>query len=392
MNKKLITSFVFILFTAAGLWAGGWNNTLMGCRAIALGAAFVGVADDPSAIYYNPAGLVFQRERLNISINGFYVMPTHEYIGIPGSRIQSKFSGSIPQIFFSYKVSDRLTIGFGAYAPFATGGVDWKKGQFEYPLKSYLGIFSLTPAVSYQVSKKLSLGFNINIYKALLEFDSEMDPYGPIKAEESGSAISGGLGLLFKPTERISIGLSIRGAAKMKLSGKTSVSTTVPELGTFDIKLKSETRFNLPWDIEIGASYRISGNFLISASAQYTIWSTLDRVQKTIGDFETYEEMNFKNILIARIGGEFYLPSGLFLRGGVGIDRAASPVEALSIDNIDVDKFTLLGGIGYRVGRMQIDFAYVHAQGKEREKTTFPHPGKYNLNATIIGLGLTFSF
>ena len=68
----------------------------------------------------------------------------------------------------------------------------------------------------------------------------------------------------------------------------------------------------------------------------------------------------------------------------------------LNVANIDVDKFTLLGGIGYRTGRMQIDFAYILAQGKEREKKgytpPFGFPGKYNLSASIVGLGLTYSF
>ena len=60
---KRIFSFVLVLIFISGcLFAGGWNNTLMGCRAVALGAAFAAIADDPSAIYYNPAGMVFQEK------------------------------------------------------------------------------------------------------------------------------------------------------------------------------------------------------------------------------------------------------------------------------------------------------------------------------------------
>jgi long-chain fatty acid transport protein len=61
-----------------------------------------------------------------------------------------------------------------------------------------------------------------------------------------------------------------------------------------------------------------------------------------------------------------------------------------------VDKFTLLGGIGYRTGNLQFDVVYVHAQGKEREKATtllgFPFSERYNLSARIFGLGITFVF
>ena len=64
--------------------------------------------------------------------------------------------------------------------------------------------------------------------------------------------------------------------------------------------------------------------------------------------------MNFKNILIWRTGVEYVFPQGVSVRAAFGFDRYATPEEALDFRNIDVDKFTLLGGIGYRTGNMQI--------------------------------------
>jgi long-chain fatty acid transport protein len=132
------------------------------------------------------------------------------------------------------------------------------------------------------------------------------------------------------------------------------------------------------------------------------MWSTLDKVDKTIknlpgtGDLVTEERLNFRNILILRAGAEYVLPGGLSLRAGFGLDKSASPDQTLSFTNIDVDKFTLIGGIGYKVGKTQFDFVYVSAMGKEREKVIptsgFPLIEKYNLDATILGLGVTFSF
>jgi long-chain fatty acid transport protein len=410
MKRKTIISLCTIVLCACGLWGGGWNNTLMGARAIAMGAAFAGLADDASAIYYNPAGLVFQENRFNLTIDGFYVWPTHEYVTPTGTRVQSQYNASIPQLFFTYQTSERLTIGFGAYTPYAGGGVDWKEDQLPVPLKSYLGVLSLTPTLSYQVNEQLSVGFNLNYYHSVLEVDTIADLYGPMKAEESGSALTAGFGLMVKPSERASFGLSIRGPAKMKLSGTTSISTDAPGFGTIKLNLDSETSFNLPWDIEMGFSYRLSESILFTTSAQYTMWSALDTVDKTIKnipsmddpanmgtyDLNVTEELDFNNILIVRAGMEYLLPSGLALRGGIGIDRAATPEKALSLNNIDVDKFTLLGGIGYRTGRMSIDFAFVRAFGKEREKSIsrfgIPLMERYNLNVSIVGLGISYSY
>ncbi len=188
----------------------------------------------------------------------------------------------------------------------------------------------------------------------------------------------------------------------MKLSGTTSLPISIPDMGLVTLDFDSETSFNLPWDLEIGFSYRIADNFLFTTGAQYTMWSALDKVEKTIKDIPftgtsiTEEEMNFKNILIWRTGVEYVFPHGVSVRAAFGFDRSATPEEALDFRNIDVDKFTLLGGIGYKTGNMQIDFVYIYANGKEREKDSsvlgFPLTEKYNLNALIMGLGVTFSF
>lgn len=406
MVKKGTIFIISLLLIGSALWAGGWNNTLMGARALAIGGAFTGIADDASAIFHNPGGLGFQENVLNFSLDGFYIWPTHEYTMPTGTKIQSKYNNPLPQIFVTYRTSEKITLGFGIYVPYAGGGVDWKKEDLDVPLESVMGIYAITPTIAYQVSDRLSLGFNLIFYRGILKVNTEMEGYGPISVEENGGSPSAGFGLMYKPTDKLSLGMSIRGPAKMKLSGISSIT-----YGTNKLNLDSDTSFNLPWDIEVGLSYRISENFLFATGAQYTMWSALDKVEKTIknvphfdpntlmlvaSDIEEEEVLDFNNILILRVGFEYLLPQGIALRAGVGLDRCACPEETLSITNIDVNKLTLLGGIGYKAGKMQIDFAYAYAIGTEREKTitdySVPLTEKYNLNAFILGLGITFSY
>ncbi|MGD2246697.1 MAG: outer membrane protein transport protein [Candidatus Aminicenantes bacterium] len=400
MSRKGFVFLVLPVLIAGSLWGGGWNNTLMGCRALAIGGAFVGVADDPSAVFHNPAGLVYQEKAFNLSIDGFHISPTHEYVTPEGDAAQSQYKTTLPQFFLTYRANEKMTLGFGFYVPYAGGGVDWQEGVLDQPLKSTMGIYSLTPTLSYKFSDKFSMGFNLNFYGGVMNVETEDPVLGPIGIEEKGSAISAGFGMMFKPFERLRIGLSVRGPAKMTLQGETAISVTDPIFGTIQILRDSETRFSLPWDIELGFSYKITENFLFSTSAQYTMWSALDKVDKIIkdvpvqGDIEYQQDMNFMDILILRAGFEHFISGGIILRGGLGYDRYATPEDSLDISNIDVDKFTLIGGIGYRTGRTQIDFVFLHANGREREKDVvgFPNPERYNLSATIMGVGLTYSF
>lgn len=400
MGKRTLIFFISFSLGMTSLWAGGWNNTLMGCRALALGGAFVAIANDPSAIFHNPAGLVFQEKRLNLSINGFYISPIHEYVMTDGSKAESNYKSSLPQVFLTYSTSDRLTLGVGFYVPYAGGGIDWKEADLGFPFKSTLGVYSITPTLSYKISEKLSIGINLNFYGAVMDVE-QVDPMmGAMSVEEKGSTFSAGFGLMFKPTEKLSIGLGVRGPAKMKLSGEATITVTDPVFGSFQILCDSETHFNIPWDFEVGFSYKINENILFTTSAQYTLWSALDKVKKwmhdlpVVGDLYVEENMNFKDIFIARVGVEYFISGGVILRGGIGYDRYATPEETLDFKNIDVNKFSLLGGIGYRTGSMQIDFVYVQANGKEREKQIvgLPLPERYNLSATIMGIGVTFSF
>lgn len=397
MRERLGFILVLIAFPLT-LSGGAWNNTLLGCRAMGMGGAFIAVADDPSAIFYNPAGLGRQRDAFNFSLNGFHIWPTHSYTAPTGQQIQSRFESSVPQIFVTYRLNEKVSVGFGAYIPYAGGGVDWQESDLGFPFKSTLGIIAYSPSFALNINEKLSVGLALNFYHGILTVNTKMEPFGDMKEEESGSSLSASVGLLYRFSDKAALGFSVRGPAKMNLAGTTAVN-----YGGFRLKLDSETSFNLPWDLEAGFSYQLNERLLFSASTQFTLWSSLDKIDKVIkniplmGEIRTAEIMNFENILISRVGLEYAFPQGVFLRGGIGYDRNATPDESLNVMNIDVDKFSLLGGVGYRSGRVSIDFAYIYALGKEREKTVTgfgPHPliEKYNLRVFILGLGLTYSF
>ncbi len=393
----LVLSFLF-LSTPFFLQAGGWNNTLLGCRAIGLGGAFAGLANDPSAIFYNPGGLVFQENRMSLAINGFYIWPTFEYTPPSGNTIRSRYESPLPQFFLAYKSSQKLSLGLGFYVPYAGSGVDWKQEDLGFPFRSSLGVYSITPTVAYQVTENLSVGLNLNFYTAKFHLKTEMPSSGTMTTEETGSAQSASLGLFYRYPGRGSLGFTVRGPAKIRLQGVTEMP-----FGPYELKFDSETVIRLPWDFEAGISFSAGDRLTLTADAQYTLWSVLEKVEKTIkgipysGDHHYDEMMNFKNILILRMGAEYSFPQGIFLRGGIGFDRYATPLESLSISNIDVDKLTLLGGFGIRMGRIGIDFASAYGWGKERETTSPlvvspPIKQRFNLNIFIVGIGVTFYY
>src|ERR1051325_6097641 len=61
-----------LLVCSQTIWASGCSSLELGSRAAGMGGAFTAVADDGSAIFYNPAGIAFQKG-MRIEMDGFLV-------------------------------------------------------------------------------------------------------------------------------------------------------------------------------------------------------------------------------------------------------------------------------------------------------------------------------
>jgi len=386
---------VVLLFFPSLVRGGSWNNILISARPAGMGGAFVSIPGDPSAVFFNPAGLAGTKSAWLVDLEGFCVRPDHSY-GVPGRPdAASRRAGVMPQGFAVYRPASRLTLGFGVFLAYAASGVDWKLEDTGIPLKSVMGIYSFSPAIAYRLSDFLSAGFALNIYRAGLNVTAEMDPFGLIENIEEGGAVSASVGLMARPFSGLSVGLCLKGPANMKTSGETSV-----DLGGFAFRFSSKTSFRLPWDIEAGFSFRAIGRVLIAFSAEYALWSslkTLDKVFEDVplmGDVDIPTVMNYRNILILRAGVE-WTPSPAFqARAGFTWDPAAAPEESLNLGNIDVDKRTLSLGGSWSAGRTQIDFACGYAFGASRQKRSgdagFETVETYDLDIFFLGLGFRF--
>src|SRR5512134_2178984 len=63
---------VVLMFSAASAMAAGFRLPEAGAKAMGMGFAFTAQADDPSAIYFNPAGLT-QLEGQNLMVGATFI-------------------------------------------------------------------------------------------------------------------------------------------------------------------------------------------------------------------------------------------------------------------------------------------------------------------------------
>lgn len=147
---------VSLLVSGNPAWGSAFSIAELGARAAGMGTAFTSVADDGSALVYNPAGIGFQPgTRLqmdNLVVVGFF----HFFPLSPplGTVVPEKgFNGSIRPKFIpvgsmyaSQQISSRLTVGFGIFAPFGLADNFTNFNDSDPPLTKYPGRFTGTRA------------------------------------------------------------------------------------------------------------------------------------------------------------------------------------------------------------------------------------------------------
>src|SRR5439155_26256764 len=93
--------------------------------ATARGNAFAATADNPSAIYYNPAGITqLHGQNANFSLYPIYL--NSHYTSPAGSEVDTKDEiQAIPRLYYTYSFQHLpLSLGLGIYTPYGLG-LDW---------------------------------------------------------------------------------------------------------------------------------------------------------------------------------------------------------------------------------------------------------------------------
>ena len=118
---------VFLLPLVA--FAGGFGLNEQGAKASGMANAFAAQANDPTAVYFNPAGIV-QLDGTQVTIGASPVIPqakfdssTTDPAGIRGTspgnitNMDDKIV-AVPNAYVTQKINDYVSFGFGTFSNF----------------------------------------------------------------------------------------------------------------------------------------------------------------------------------------------------------------------------------------------------------------------------------
>ncbi len=186
---KIVSALLVLLFTASTSFAAGFRIPEAGAKAMGMGFAFTAQADDPSAIYYNPAGLT-QLKGNNIMVGATYV--ALERRGVHGddaadrrrdraSESQKSLDFLIPNAYYTHTTSDGyIAYGVGIFSPFGLGQEYENKNTsiFRNQITQIdLQTVVVNPTIAFKINEYLSVGAGIDYMYG--EGETRKDARGP---------------------------------------------------------------------------------------------------------------------------------------------------------------------------------------------------------------------
>jgi long-chain fatty acid transport protein len=358
--------------------------------ATARGNAFVATANDPSAVFYNPAGLS-QLDGVNFSAGAYGIVDSDRYSGRGGSVNSKTQWAAIPQVFSSLSLSNyHLTFGFGTYAPYGLR-MEWPDNKFFGPQVGQVTYMTASPIVAWQIVPSFSIaaGPTLNFSDAELR-STGFDLHGD--ATDAGYVI----GALFQPTEQSSIGLTYHSQTDMNYNGHEN-------LGPYTIPATAD--FHFPRSVAFGYSFRPNKKWNFESDVTWTDWSVLQTVPVVAQEALPPQfpratlDFNWSPSWMLDFGVTRYLGHDWRVSGGYMYSLNSVPDSSFNPDVPDSDRHVFSLGVGKKCGSFSWDAAYQLAWGPPRTVSGDTNPafegganGTYRFLSHAITINIAYHF
>jgi long-chain fatty acid transport protein len=408
---KLSVILGLMVGLCSGLYPNGFNLNSNGTKALTMGGAFIGLADDFSAAFWNPAGLT-QMKQTTLAFFGTDIIPSASYqFTYPGvfsidtkAEVEHNFTGSVG---FFKPLSEKVVVGIYGYTPSGLG-VTWKGAELaplsngmSYEWHTYVGIITVAPVIAFKLSDKFSLGASFNINSGFAKL--KRPGAGQYSEDTNGMAFGATIGMLVKPSEKFSFGMTYRTPLKVTLKGDATM-TGAPTYGLPDTD-DAERAVTFPMWFGAGIAIKPSDKLTFTADAQYTNWKTMDTIpmEFTNALWKVYFEpgaqlkLDWKDCVQLRFGLEYKTSEKFAIRAGYYYDPNPSPKNTRTILLPEMTFNFITFGFGYHTEKVTIDVGFEYGMGKELEITMADlglgdpgMPGIHNLNIFVPNISITF--
>jgi len=432
-------------------------------EATARGNAFAATADNPSAIYYNPAGLM-QLDGLNVEVGAYGIWIDEGYKplhGQPGGAHNSTAHEplqTVPSFFLSYHPKNQaFAFGLGVYAPFGLS-TEWPDDSSFRTAGLYgsLEYIAFTPTFAVQVTRSFSVGIGISanyIDAQLRQGLSPTETGDSFSFKGDGLSVGGDIGIMWKPTERQSIGLTYHSPVSGDLTGHTQeglngsersaseagnaqiaaakarlsagiaqinalpipasakagliaqanaqfqaglAASGVPASGSFPTSfptLGAKGDLKFPQYVTLGYSFRPTPDWNLEADVDWTDWDSLNDFNLKRSDGSTVTvPFNWTHSFLYEVGATRYLGPWSLSAGYIYSENSV-PVASFNPIVPDSARNIFSVGVGRTFGKCSVNLAYELSVGVNRTVVNNTvSDGRYSFLSNAVSISLGYHF
>jgi len=307
-----------------------WNFTGVGARAAGMGGAFIGVADDATAISWNPAGLT-QLDKPEASIVGRGLTDSYEMKFSGWSETHNDEHGILNFLsgVYPFKFADKqyvATLGIqrqlDLYSYFYSEDSSVSE---DYTFESFSegGASTITLGLANRLASVLSLGVAANFWigEAFLEtndivvktnLDSSYYYYDKSEWTFSGFNLVAGMMLDFNYKSNpipLRIGAVIRTPFELNIDEEFSLEEYTVNLGNpsipYNVESNDSYTIGMPLIFGLGASYRFGDNLTLAVDMESRKFSEItlkEDYEDLTGNNEEIENLDLNQL---RFGAEY---------------------------------------------------------------------------------------
>jgi long-chain fatty acid transport protein len=365
---------------------------------IARGNAFVATADNPSAIYYNPAGIT-QLEGQNVSVGLYLVSAGTEYKSFTGAKAKTDTDFQpVPQLYYTGSITNTpIYYGVGIYAPYGLG-IDWGKNPPFRTLveKGSLVYATVNPVIAWQVCPTLSLaaGPTINYSKAdLKQGISPLSTTDQFRFKGDDVDYGFNLGLRWQPLEKWAFGVKYFSATELDYHGESQFHPYAPQTDT-------HAAIKFPQSVTAGVSFRPTENWNLEFNIDWTDWDTLNSIilkgtTPALTTGSVTNTLNYKSSFMYEFGVTRKLDTNWFVSAGYFFSESSSPSRHFTPLVPDSDLHLFSVGVGRKGQRWDWALGYTLAFSGDYKIKNNVSPaanGTYSAINHAINISTTFKF
>ncbi len=400
--------------------ASGFATEQEGVKAMGVAGAYTAIADDPSAIYYNIGGLALLGKPVLTVGASAYSLQRSQYqgrapgIGAGTTGEQKVVRTILPHAYLALPFGTRAKVGLGVYSPYSID-TNWANPATfagrAISLTSEVRTIDVSPGISFAPTKKFGIGLAAIYRFSDLSSSRRIQLPDPVSAQlrdvasvTAGTDFEGDfgftVGLLHRPTDTFSWGLSYKSAIELSYQGSgrltqlASGNAQLDQLAAAQLPFNSDlpiaSRIQFPASASLGIAVGRSTGVQVAFDLGWTQWSDFDGTGIAFVNNPSLSYVlqgTYQDAYSYRLGLRWTLAGGSQFRFGGALEKTPQPDASLNPFFPDADRKIV--AFGYGLDWLDIALQWVRFD----DRLTFRNPnglnGLYRNEAWILAVSMT---